>query len=194
MWLEVTITVKILVYRGQNRRKIASISLYKKSEKKFITNKICKASLLAHITDIQRYTCALALSFPSYQSIQERIWCIVFLFWYKEMRWSYNHGGMLVTVSLAFKAHVAYRRISTLYSLCLNYNSPCFSSATQVFLFSLEAGKRNETVLCFVITHKSKGGWNHKFNFIGRRWSLFLFKIFLYSFMPRCFMHLHDMN
>lgn len=110
------------------------------------------------------------------------------------MRCSYNHGRILVTVSLAFKAHVAYRRISTLYSLYLNYNSPCFSSASQVCLFSLEAGKRNGTVLCFVVTHKSKGGWSHKFNFIGRRWSLFLFKVFLYSFMPRCFMHLHDMN
>lgn len=105
------------------------------------------------------------------------------------MRWPYNHGRILVTVSLAFKAHVAYRRISTLYSLYLNYNSPCFSSASQVCLFSLEAGKRNGTVLCFVVTHKSKGGWSHKFNFIGRRWSLFLFKVFLYSFMPRFAWH-----
>lgn len=49
-------------------------------------------------------------------------------------------------------------------------------------------------MLCFVIIHKSSGGWSNKFNFIGRLWSLFLFKVFLYSFMPRCPVHLHDLK
>lgn len=65
---------------------------------------------------------------------------------------------------------------------------------SQYWLFSLEAEKRNGSVLCFVIAHKSSGRWSNKFHFIGRLWSLFLFKVFLYSFMPRCLVHLHDLK
>lgn len=67
-------------------------------------------------------------------------------------------------------------------------------SVSQFCLFSLEAKKRNGSVLCFVISHKSSGGWSNKFHFIGRLWSLFLFKVFLYSFMCRCLAHLHDLK
>lgn len=136
-----------------------------------------------------------ALSFLSVKSVKSSVSSKHLFSLTKRGRCGSHHGAILVIngefSSLSSWSNWMEKNIYTLSPLFeLQLSFSCSLSLS--CLFCLEAEKRNEPVLCFVITHKSSGGWSNKFHFIGRRWSLFLFKLFSYSFMPRCWAHLGD--